>query len=648
MSQTNRGGRRRKEDGFATSEPTSRMTHKYTYPIGQKIPGTSFVAETYLGAGGMGEVYGGKDTRTQRPLAMKVLRLDLRNFPEIQERFKLEGELLGRLHPHPNLPEVVYPGTTLDEHRLPYFTMELLRCYEARRLIGRGQHLAPTNAVEIMIPVFSVLHHAHARGILHCDVKPDNILIHNPSSGIAVPKLTDFGIGHAPSLRRGSAVLGTPPYAAPEQLRGERLTGKVDVYGAGMTLYELLTGHTAFRDDRACLTESPMPPSAHVSDLPRRLENLVLRMISTNASERPDAEEAELLLRDLHHELVRASQVGDPHRRVTVKLIPVSVGEARDDVAKPRALTTRRRPGAEAVDTPGATSQGLRSFDDNKTDEELPEELQLEILAADERERAEREAAARAAEPASVTGPRHLTAPSRTARLPVGPTPVAAATAAPPTADLAPLLTPHPEAISTAQLPPPQHDPHADPRFLAAAQLTPPPLAVSVDCRATIVHPATAPAASTRAAQARDDTYVISPYEHTHVALSVGTPPPEGHGATRPSAQVSIRDERDPDSGENETPEAGEFKLPPRLDGRIVPTMHDIGDLLKELDGPPPATFLARVMAWTRLSAWHKAMWLSLFVLLAMTVVSIVREFTLQRRTPVLSDTHRAQTSGAP
>lgn len=199
-----------------------------------------------LGRGGMATVLEVRDVRTDRRLALKILKVDVAAHPEAVERFRREGEFLQGLK-HPALVAVETVGT-MPDGRL-FLAMERLHGETLGDRIRRGP-LTPLEVSPILAGAAVGLEAAHRAGVIHRDLKPDNLFLASQSDGTMQVKLLDFGIskidGRA-SLTRTGQVLGTPRYMAPEQLRGEEdLDERVDVYALGVILYESLSGTPAF------------------------------------------------------------------------------------------------------------------------------------------------------------------------------------------------------------------------------------------------------------------------------------------------------------------------------------------------------------------------------------------------------------------
>lgn len=207
--------------------------------------------EGQIGSGGMATVYKGVDTLLARPVALKVL--DRRVDPEIEALFQAEARAVASLN-HPNIVTVYDVG---EWDGTAYIAMEYIAGPDLKRYIQERGPLPPDEAFRIISQVGSALSHAHTRGVVHCDIKPQNILL---SAG-GEAKLADFGIAQArlDSGQRGDGkVYGTPLYIAPEQLAGGDVGPRTDVHGLGLVLWEALTGKEPRRvppDGRVWLDE---------------------------------------------------------------------------------------------------------------------------------------------------------------------------------------------------------------------------------------------------------------------------------------------------------------------------------------------------------------------------------------------------------
>ena len=202
-----------------------------------------------LGAGGMGEVYRGTDTRLGREVAIKVLPAATAASPDALARFEREGRAIAALN-HPNICTLFDVGT--DEGR-PYLVMELLDGATLHQVLAAGP--LPIRAlIDHAIALADALHAAHARGIIHRDLKPANVFLTEHGT----VKILDFGLAKADSDRHDEArtieaaltgpgtTLGTLSYMSPEQLRGDAVDARSDLFSLGLVLYEMATGRRAF------------------------------------------------------------------------------------------------------------------------------------------------------------------------------------------------------------------------------------------------------------------------------------------------------------------------------------------------------------------------------------------------------------------
>lgn len=233
-----------------------------------------YEVQSLLGSGGMGVVYRSirADGQYKQQVALKIVRADL-GAEFMSERFRNERQILASLD-HPNIAKILDAGTTPDG--LPYFVMEFIDGLSITEYCDQ-QQLTIDARLRLFRTVCSAVHHAHQHLVIHRDLKPGNILI--TSEGI--PKLLDFGIAKIldqnllpenVTLTAGGPWLMTPEYASPEQFRGESITTATDVYSLGLILYELLSGHRAYRITsrmpheiaRAVLETDPEKPSTAV------------------------------------------------------------------------------------------------------------------------------------------------------------------------------------------------------------------------------------------------------------------------------------------------------------------------------------------------------------------------------------------------
>jgi serine/threonine-protein kinase len=258
--------------------------------------------EALIGEGGMGSVYRIRQLGLGRAFAMKALRRDLADDPEIRERFLREARTAASVS-HPGLVHITDFGYLPD--RRPFFVMELLEGLPLRAVLQSGR-LSTARAATIARRIAEAMAAAHESGIVHRDLKPDNVHI---AEGDAV-KVVDFGlavaVGGSQRVTRSGIAFGTPHYMSPEQALGEAVDGRTDVYALGVVLYEMLTGRVPF--DAATCAEvldqqqfaAPIPPTKLLGDCsalaagPRsddpteleKLEQVVLICLAKQAKDR--------------------------------------------------------------------------------------------------------------------------------------------------------------------------------------------------------------------------------------------------------------------------------------------------------------------------------------------------------------------------
>ena len=243
-----------------------------------------------LGQGGMGVVYKAQDPGIGRDVAIKFLHATLCEQPEARSRFLREARAAGRLS-HPGIVTVHDVGE-IDGR--PYMAMELLEGRPLANELGDGPPLSVRDAVEIGIQLARTLDYAHARGIVHRDIKPGNIMRAAGSSAI---KVTDFGIAHIQNLvadhhTRVGSILGTPAYMSPEQAQGRKLDGRSDLFAAGVVLYEMLAGRRPFAGEGvvalalSIIRDEPAAIGTLRPDAPASLCRIVERCLAKTPEDR--------------------------------------------------------------------------------------------------------------------------------------------------------------------------------------------------------------------------------------------------------------------------------------------------------------------------------------------------------------------------
>jgi len=265
------------------------------YKPGDQLPGTVYRVVHHLATGGMGTVYDVEDVSVGKRYVVKTLHPQLISRHDLARRMEAEARTLAKLQ-HPNIVDVVTAGVTGDEAKLPYYVMERLNGKNLRSIIERKGGLELSHCYRIAIDVLDALEHAHQNGVIHRDVKPENIFLHRTMNGATITKLLDFGIMRLldkKSSHTHGKFIGTLRYASPEQIMGGVLGPATDIYSFGIVLYEMICGCGPFDDARDLHSigrahmQSPAPPPSLFAKLPPTVEQLVLSMLEKNPSERP-------------------------------------------------------------------------------------------------------------------------------------------------------------------------------------------------------------------------------------------------------------------------------------------------------------------------------------------------------------------------
>ncbi len=252
-----------------------------------------YVLEARLARGGMATVYLARHTLIGRHVAIKLLRRDLCNDPVQRDRFLREARACNRID-HENIVQITDFGEG-EDGRI-FLVMEYLPGESLHHRIGRGI-LAPMRALDITGQIAAGLARAHQTGVIHRDLKPDNILLLPPlePGGRDRVKVLDFGIAKLldqPSLTAADKIFGTPGYIAPEYAAGSTLDARADLYSLGVVLYEMVTGRLPFEASSPAellvkhMLHPPIPPRTFQPDLPDILERFILRLLVKNPDQR--------------------------------------------------------------------------------------------------------------------------------------------------------------------------------------------------------------------------------------------------------------------------------------------------------------------------------------------------------------------------
>jgi serine/threonine-protein kinase len=280
------------------------MSSEYRYRPGEIVPGTDLKIIMPIGSGGMGSVYEVEETSVEAPFVMKVIHPELLrdNAEHVRERMRREAKTLAQLS-HKHIVRVYRAGLTAESPPMPFYVMDMLSGHTLSQILhsyASKQRLLPLALFfQVAKSLLSALDYAHKRGVIHRDVKPANIFMHRPEGEAPILKLLDFGIMATVTEMSektgltGDRFAGTYTHAAPEQLQGDSPTAAMDVYAAGLVLYEMLTGVHPFEG-------SEHPASwiqAHVHkapatillrrQVPPELEKVVLGMVAKVPLERP-------------------------------------------------------------------------------------------------------------------------------------------------------------------------------------------------------------------------------------------------------------------------------------------------------------------------------------------------------------------------
>ena len=241
-----------------------------------------------LGKGGMAIVYRARDTMLERSVAVKVLRESYSRDPAFLERFRQEAKAAANLS-HPNIVTVHDFG--LDEGQL-FIVMEYVPGTDLKTLIKQRGRFTPEEAIPLLIQACAGIGYAHRAGLVHCDVKPQNMLV-TPDMRL---KVADFGIARALSTihpgEQSDIIWGSPQYFSPEQASGAAPSPASDVYSLGVIMYEMLTGSLPFHADTAVelaqlhMEAEPVPIAELLPDIPPALEQILTKVLSKEPSQR--------------------------------------------------------------------------------------------------------------------------------------------------------------------------------------------------------------------------------------------------------------------------------------------------------------------------------------------------------------------------
>ena len=271
-----------------------------------------YALEMLVGSGGMADVYRAKDQLLERTVAVKILHQQYENDTEFIARFQREAKAAARMT-HPNIVNVFDVGVAEGRH---YIIMEYVPGRTLKERIKEEGPMPAAEALHIARQIAGALAQAHANNLVHCDIKPHNILV-MPDGNV---KVADFGIARAvteSTMTYNDNIMGSVHYFSPEQARGTIITPKSDVYSLGVVLYEMLTGRIPFDGNTAVsiarkhLEEEPQPLRSLVPNVPPVVEALVSRMMAKDPALRPDSR---MLVQDIMHteQMIRGDTAATP------------------------------------------------------------------------------------------------------------------------------------------------------------------------------------------------------------------------------------------------------------------------------------------------------------------------------------------------
>ena len=363
-------------------EPGVRSGSQPGSMVGKVLKG-QYRIEAQLGQGAMGIVFRGVQIGLGKTVAIKMIRSDILVTKDSHDRFQREAQVLSKLL-HPGIAQVLDFG--IDEGT-PFLVMEFVDGKELTDVMTLEGPMAPARAIAIVRQLAAALEEAHRNGIVHRDIKPQNIRLQRYSpTGQIYLKVLDFGIAkqlgdeNGQSLTATGAVIGTPAYMAPEQAGGSKVDARADQYAVGVVLYELLTGTVPFVSDTVTgvlVSHLTKPPPPLPREVPEPLQRIVMRLLEKEPTQRyPDIGSLERALADcegycrdaraLSKGTVRPTMAGDltvaMQKRSIVPVIAVTMLAAVVAVSAAVVVSTKLRAhsGPKVMDSPKlvATAMG--------------------------------------------------------------------------------------------------------------------------------------------------------------------------------------------------------------------------------------------------------------------------------------------------
>ena len=294
-----------------------------------------------IGEGGMAVVYKALDRRLNRYVAVKIMRPEMAQQEEFRQRFFAESHAVAML----SSPNIVAVYDVSHSTEIEYIVMELVDGITLKQYMKRKGPIPWREAVYFAKQIARALAHAHSKGVVHRDIKPQNMMLLRDGT----LKVGDFGIAaleNEISEEQGTAV-GSIHYIAPEQIRGESPDGRSDLYSLGVVMYEMLTGQKPYTGDTVGeiavkhLNTAPVPPSQLVADLPPELEHIILKAMNPEIQARYQT--AEELIRDLDHFAVTQTQQEDEAEADSLETPSVVPVRSISEMSKEKYRRRRRR-----------------------------------------------------------------------------------------------------------------------------------------------------------------------------------------------------------------------------------------------------------------------------------------------------------------
>ncbi len=288
------GGEYETSDRFCPKDGSPLRPKSGGDPLVGRVIADRYLILARLGEGGMGRVYLAEHVKMNRQCAIKVMNPSLVNDSESSQRFAREASNAARIL-HPNVAAVFDYG---EADKVVYLVMEYVDGESLSSILQKDGALDPRRAIDLARQVADGLHAAHELGIVHRDLKPDNVIVTRNRAGKEIAKVVDFGIAKAmndskeDALTKSGLVIGTPEYMSPEQLLGDPVDARTDVYALGCILFQSLTGNAAFAADtrEQMIRRRLHEPAPHIRDLipalPARLDTLLVHMLARSPSDR--------------------------------------------------------------------------------------------------------------------------------------------------------------------------------------------------------------------------------------------------------------------------------------------------------------------------------------------------------------------------